>query len=169
MGPLYLRTAIYSDCRHHFLKFSFLEQFDRNRSNQKKQLFRTFYLFGFWFQWLESTFAHKKTWLKPQSIFWESRIWRMPFLLDLGFWHSVKEAWTRLFPTQNSTHLYTRKRLQKTHNLTEEVWTIIFIPICSILASSLFQFYFCFIFMARSCWGSDKSTRKSRPFLSVQR
>ena len=51
--------------------------------------------------WSESSFECKKTWLKRQLHFWERRIRRMHFLLDLRFWYSVEEAWTRLFPTQS--------------------------------------------------------------------
>ena len=65
--------------------------------------------------------------------------------------------------------MYTRKRLKKSHNLTEKVWTIIFIPICSILASILFQFIFASFFLVRPSWGSDKSPRKSSPFFEFSR
>ena len=50
------------------------------------------------------------------------------------------------FSNAKSIHLYTRKRFKKSHILTEEVWTIIFIPICSILACILFQFIFASFF-----------------------
>ena len=55
----------------------------------------------------------------------------------------------KTFSNAKSIHFYTRKRLKKTHILTEEDWTIILIPICLILASILFQFillYFCWSF-----------------------
>ena len=42
------------------------------------------------------------------------------------------------FSNAKSILLYTRKRLKKSYNLTEEVWTIISIPICLILASISF-------------------------------
>ena len=52
----------------------------------------------------------------------------------------------KIFSNTELIHLYTRKRLKKSHNLTEEVWTIIFIPICSIFASNLLQFIFASFF-----------------------
>ena len=46
----------------------------------------------------------------------------------------------KIFFNTKLIHLYTRKRLKKLHNLTKEVWTIISIPIYSILAAIVFQF-----------------------------
>ena len=46
----------------------------------------------------------------------------------------------KTFSSTKWIHLYTRKGLKKSLILTEEVWAIIFIPICLILASILFQF-----------------------------
>ena len=75
----------------------------------------------------------------------------------------------KTFSNAKSIHLYTRKRSKKSHILTEEVWTIVFVPICLILASILFQFIFASVFLVRPSWGSDKSTRKSSPFFEVSR
>ena len=36
----------------------------------------------------------------------------------------------KTFSNAKSIHLYTRKRSKKSHILTEEVWTIVFVPIC---------------------------------------
>ena len=48
----------------------------------------------------------------------------------------------KTFSNAKSIHMYTRKKSKKSHILTEEVWTIVFVPICLILASILFQFIF---------------------------
>ena len=75
----------------------------------------------------------------------------------------------KTFSNAKSIYLCTRKRLKKLHILTEEVWTIFFIPICLILASILFQFIFISFFLVRPSWGSDKSRRKSSPFFELSR
>ena len=50
----------------------------------------------------------------------------MQYLLDLGFWHSMEEVWTRLFPTQSRFICISEKDFKKSHILTEEVWTNMF-------------------------------------------
>ena len=92
----------------------------------------------------------------------------MQFLLDLGFWHSVEEAWTRLFQGKVDSFVYPKK-MKKSHILTEEGWSIIFVPICLILTSILFQFIFASFFLVRPSWGSDKSIRKSSSFFEFSR
>ena len=69
----------------------------------------------------------------------------MQFLMDLGFWHLDKT-----FSNSKSIYLYTRERLKKSHILTEEVWTIIFIPLRLILVSILFQFIFASFFIGQA-------------------
>ena len=73
------------------------------------------------------------------------------------------------FSNAKSIHLHTRKRLKKSHILMDEVWTIIFVPICLILASILFQFIFASFFLDRPSWGSNKSTCKSSLFFEFLR
>ena len=75
----------------------------------------------------------------------------------------------KTFPNAKSLHLYTRKSLKKSHILTEEFWTLCFIPICLILASILFQFIFASFFLVRPSWGSHKSPRKSCSFFEFSR
>ena len=120
------------------------------------------------FQRFESSFERKKPSLKRQFPFSVIRIGRMQFLLDLGFWHLMKEAWTKLFSNAKSIHLYKRKRSWKSHNLTEKNWTIIFSPICLILALILFHFFFASFFLVRPSWSSDK-TRKNSIFFELSR
>ena len=133
-------------------------------------VFETFYLFVFFsvpviwvIFWLQEDVTETST-----AFLEKRRIRKMQFLLDLGFWHSVEEAWTRLFLTQSRFICIPEKDRKKSNIVTEEVWTIIFVQICLISASILFQFIFASFFLVRPSWGSDKSTRKSSPFLSYQ-
>ena len=52
----------------------------------------------------------------------------------------------KTFSNAKSFDSYTRKRSKKSHILTEEVWTLVFVPICLILTSILFQFIFASFF-----------------------
>ena len=108
---------------------------------QKKTIFQNVVQpVRFVFQWFESALERKKMWLKRHFHFWERRIQRMHFLLDLILWHSV-----------------------------EEVRTIILIPNCLILAAILFQFIFASFVICKATLSSDKRTRKCSPLFEFSR
>ena len=143
-------------CRQHFVKFSFWRSLIETAATKKK-LFRTFYLFDFWFQLFEFSFAHEKTWLKRQFIFWESGIWRMQFLLDLCFWHSVEEAWTRFFPTQN-WFICIREKDWKNHTIWRRKLDHYFHSNMFHFGFHFISIYFCFIFF----WSGQVEAQKKR-------
>ena len=74
----------------------------------------------------------------------------------------------KTFSNAKSIHLYTRKRSKKSHILTEDVWTIIFVPICLILASILFQFIFASFFWWGQVEVNIKAHARVAPFLNFQ-
>ena len=86
----------------------------------------------------------------------------MQFLVDLGFWHSVEEAWTGLFPTQSRFICIPEKGRKITH--FDGFWTIIFTPICLILASILFQFIFASFFLSGRVEVKVKAHARVAPF-----
>ena len=141
-----------------------MEEFDRNWKRFSERSTCWFLLI----QWCESSFERKQTWLKRQWHFWERRIRRMQFLLDIGFWHSVEEAWTRLFPTQ-SRFICIPEKDRKNHTF----WRKKFGPLF------LFQyvwfwppFYFS-LFLLHYFWSGQvevqiKAHARVAPFLSFQ-
>ena len=155
-------------CWHHFSKFSFWKSLIEIGETKKKQLSERSTCSVFVFRDLsESAFERKKTSLKRQFLFCENRIWRMQFLLDLGFWHSVEEAWTKFFPTQN-WFICILKKNWKNHTF----WR------CKFESLFLFQYVSFWLpfytnlfllnsFLIRPSWGSDKSTPKSSPLFWV--
>ena len=145
-----------------------MEEFDRKWGNKKKQLFRTFYLFDFLLQWFESSIERKRTWLRRQFHFWERRIGRMHFLLDLGFWHSVEGAWT-FFPTPNRFICIPEKDWKD-----NALWRTKFVPLFLFQyvwfwLSFYFNLFLLHSLLVRPGWGSDKSTHKSSRFFEFRK
>ena len=76
----------------------------------------------------------------------------------------------KTFSNAKSIHLNTRKRSKKSQILTEEVWTIVFVPICLILASILFQFIIAsFFFWSSQVEVQIKAHARVAPFLEFSR
>ena len=128
----------------------------------EKNFFKRFYLFVFClFQWFKSSFERSKTWLKRKFSFWESRIWREQFLLDLGFWLSVDKAWKQFFPKQNRFICIPEK-----DGKNQTFWWRKFGALFSFhYVWFWFPFYFNLFllhsFLVRPRWGWDRSTRMS--------